>query len=53
VPTIFDNLTAESQLGVALRQYFEQSYATVDVATGLSQLWFRTTPAASEVERLR
>ena len=38
MPKIFDNLTAESQLGVALRQYFENSYATVDVATGYLDL---------------
>jgi hypothetical protein len=38
VPTIFDNLAAESQLGKALRQHFMGSYSSVDVATGYLDL---------------
>ena len=38
MPTIFDNLTPDSQLGVALRQHFDGSYAAVDVATGYLDL---------------
>lgn len=38
VPTIFDNLRPESQLGAAIRQHFEGSYAAVDVATGYLDL---------------
>lgn len=38
VPTIFDNLAPDSQLGVALRHHFDRSYAAVDVATGYLDL---------------
>ncbi len=38
MPTIFDNLAAESQLGTALRQHFTDSYTHVDVATGYLDL---------------
>ena len=38
MPKIFDNLTPESQLGVALRDYFEGSYESLDVATGYLDL---------------
>ena len=38
MPTIFDNLAAESQLGTALRQHFKDSYTHVDVATGYLDL---------------
>ena len=58
VPNIFDNLTSDSQLGVALRKHFSESYARVDVATGYLDLrgWAnlgdviegKTLPAESE-----
>ena len=38
MPNIFDNLRPESQLGVALRKHFTESYAQVDVATGYLDL---------------
>ena len=38
MPKIFDNLTPERQLGVALRDYFEGSYESLDVATGYLDL---------------
>lgn len=38
MPTIFDNLALDSQLGVALRKHFDASYAAVDVATGYLDL---------------
>lgn len=38
MPKIFDNLTPESQLGVALRDYFGGSYESLDVATGYLDL---------------
>lgn len=38
MPNIFDNLTAEGQLGVALRKHFSESYAQIDVATGYLDL---------------
>ena len=38
MPTIFDNIAAESQLGTALRQHFNDSYSSVDVATGYLDL---------------
>lgn len=36
MPTIFDNLAAESQLGTALRQYFTDSYTTWTLPRGTS-----------------
>ena len=38
MPTIFDNLAPESQLGVALRHHLDASYSCVDVATGYLDL---------------
>lgn len=38
MPRIFDNLAAETQLGLALRTHFTDSYTNVDVATGYLDL---------------
>ena len=38
MPTIFDNLTADSQLGAAVRKHFSESYAHLDAATGYLDL---------------
>ncbi len=38
MPTIFDNLAIDRQLGGALRQHFENSYGRIDVATGYLDL---------------
>ena len=45
MPTIFDNLTDETRLGIELRQTLER-YAGIDVATGYLDLrgWNRLGP---------